>query len=547
MQRARRVVVAFGLLWGCAAADAAIPDRASPVDLGPAPEASSRRASASTELLANVPADTPWIVASLEPLPDDVVRRYAQVWDAFADGMQTTIDEIDPSTLDPETLAVLRELDGRLSREGLRQLGFLPDGRFVLYGVGLAPVLRLPLSDPAKVRAMLERIDAADRRSWSRVRSGGIELARAREDGTSIVWGVIDRELVIAAYPSVLEREILPLVTGAQMPTRSLADIDWARTMRRVHGLVPHGVGRIDLARIVDAWVGRGPSLTTATARAWDWQSDGDACDEAVRAAVARAPEIVFGATEMSSRRIAGRWVWSMDAALRSDLAAIAGPIPAPRDEGVAQVAFAFDLDAAADASRRWAADLRAEAPGCSALAWGESWRPPDSLAGLRGGSATLHAPSRRGDDPSYTVALGWNDPARWLRAVIGPGALATWPAGRAVRLERVAPQLASTVEDAFVLRTDRAVALAGGRRARAHARQATRGSRRDDDTIARMRLDLGQLRRAIGRRAVERYLAGLDPVERAMSSAVLDLLGEYEAGVAIGEQGVVADWGLGG
>lgn len=543
MQRARSVGLALGLLCGCAVAEAAVPDGTTPAAVEP--EAAPNRASDGADPLAHVPADTPWIVASLAPLPDDVVRRYAPLWDAAAGAVQTAIDDLDPRSVDPETLAVARALDGRLSREGLHDLGFAPDGRFVLYGVGLAPVLRLPLSDPQKVRALLQRIDDADRRPWPRVRSGSTELARMQEDGTSIVWGVVRSELVVAAYPSALEREILPLVAGDEMPVRSLADVGWVKAMRREHGLSPYGLGRIDLQEVGDAWVGRGPSLATATARAWGWQSDDDACGEALRVAVARAPEVVFGATSMSSRRIAGRWVWTMDASLRSDLAAIAGPIPAPRDEGVARVAVAFHLDAAATAARRWIAEVDAKAPGCSALALADDWTAPDALAGFLGASATLHAPARRGDDPSWTLASGWDDPERWLAAVIGPGALASWPAGRAVRLQKVAPQLAAKMEGAFVVRTDRTVAVASGRRARAHARQAARTGRRDDDTLVQVFVGLGQLRRAIGGRTLQRHLDGLEPVEREMTEALLDLLGDYEARLAVDDAGLVGEWAL--
>jgi hypothetical protein len=330
------------------------------------------------------------------------------------------------------------------------------------------------------------------------------------------------------------------------MPARSLADVGWAKEMRRTHGLLPFGLGRVDLQAITEAWLGRGPTLATATARAWGWASDMEACDDAVRAAIARAPQIVFGATEMSSRRLAGRWVWTMDAALVRDLAAIAGPIPAPRDEGVAQVAFAFDLDAAGRAARRWIADVEAKAPGCPVWDVAEDWDPPDSIAGLRGGSATLHAPARRKrDEPSYTLALGWDDPSRWLGAVIGPGALADWPGGRAVRLEKVLPSVSGELADAFVVRTDGAVALASGRRARAHAREAGRAVRRDDDTLVKVFVGLGQVRRAIGARVLERALAGMDPIERETTEAVLDLLGDYEARLAAGDAGLVAEWAL--
>lgn len=529
-------------LLGCAIAEGApLPASGLAVRASPGAEPSPR-AARHEDLLAYVPVDAPYVLAVLEPAPRGYVRRIEPVLTPILSALQTELDGVDRAELDPELRTLLGELDGRLSAAGLRELGVDPNPRWVVYGIGLAPVLRLRLHDPARFDRLLRRIDAADGTPWPTLAQAGVSGWRVTDDETSVAWAVVGDDFVVTVYPSALEDRIVPEALGVRPPARSLADSGWAKTQRREHGLLPHGLGRVDLLALTDAWTGQGADTTAATARAWDLVADDEPCGAAVRSVVALAPELVFGLTELSEAAVRGRSIWRMRGSLVADLARIAGPLPKTRD-GVAAAGFAVDMARVEAVARRWAVDLHRAAPACVDA---ELWKLvvfPEAVASVQGGAAVLHTYDRREEAVSYTAVLALAEPERWLSVVLPELSLRDWPKRRPVPAREVWPR--AELDDAFVARTSDAVALAGGDRARAHARRAARASGRDDDTLFFLHLGFGEVRQAIPPRMLREALDELDPAERELAEGVLALLGDYDARVFVEDAGLTADWSL--
>lgn len=518
------------------------------VQAGPPAEgptgAPPRRRAAGDDLLAHVPADAPYVLAVLEPAPAGLVRRIEPVLAPLRQAVQQGLHELRAAELDPEARALVEALDGRISATGLRELGLDPNPTFVLHGLGLAPVLRVRLHDGPRLHALLRRIDAADGEPWPIWAVDDVSGWKLQDGDTALAWAIVGHDLVVTLYPRTLETEVLPLAFGARRPSRSLADTGWASAMRREHGLVEHGLGRVDLRALADAWTGRAGGLLGATTRAWGFEPDDDPCNAAIRRAAERMPEVVLGLTALSDDRVGGRWLLRLDRALRRDLAALAGPIPTTAD-GVASAGFALDMAGAERSARAFMDDLRRAAPGCiDADAW-HGVTLPLAIASVRSGAATLHAyDPRKPDDASYTAVLGLSAVEPWLAAALPDASLRDFPRRRPVPARDVlgpAPDLAH----AFVARTDDGVAIASGHRARAHARRAARVRGRDRDELFALDLALGGLRRAIPARTLRDGLDDLDPLERALAEGVLDLLGDYEARVRVDDAGLAAEWSL--
>ena len=90
-------------------------------------------------LLAHVPADTPYLGANLAPLPDEIIdlqfQRYAPVTaeaqKVLAEIRADMESDAPTDAADRIALAILVELDGKLSRAGLESLGLrTPGGGF---------------------------------------------------------------------------------------------------------------------------------------------------------------------------------------------------------------------------------------------------------------------------------------------------------------------------------------------------------------------------------------------------------------------------------
>jgi hypothetical protein len=120
-------------------------------------------------LLQHIPADTPYAFIgmgnkSAGSTRDFLTRIYAP-FQKLMPQIEAKLGDLDDLHLAPDNKALARavigELKGRLSADGLAELGFDIDGRFAIYGIGLLPALRLQLADPAALRAAIERVQTA--------------------------------------------------------------------------------------------------------------------------------------------------------------------------------------------------------------------------------------------------------------------------------------------------------------------------------------------------------------------------------------------------
>jgi len=116
-------------------------------------------AAADPGLLKYVPAETPYIFAMLEPVPDDIADKFEPKLElmlaAYRDLLQTIVElgvaegseSGESDGLPEEAAGVVNELSGLLSVEGLRSAGIDRESTMVFYGSGLLPVLRMSVTD----------------------------------------------------------------------------------------------------------------------------------------------------------------------------------------------------------------------------------------------------------------------------------------------------------------------------------------------------------------------------------------------------------------
>jgi len=110
----------------------------------------SKQTVAANELLSYVPADSPYVFASLAPLPEDVMDKLEPTVDRVLRSYDALLQEIvvmaaakagDEDGADDEEAkkiaAVVRELSSLMSLDGLRSIGFERESRVVVYGNGL--------------------------------------------------------------------------------------------------------------------------------------------------------------------------------------------------------------------------------------------------------------------------------------------------------------------------------------------------------------------------------------------------------------------------
>lgn len=326
-------------------------------------------------LLAYVPADTPYLMAVLQP-PSAALRQ--RMLDEFSSSARDAVKKLDAvrpadaSNLAPWMRAVFAlrdELHGDDPAQWATDLGFDPNGRMVIYGLGLWPVLRYDLLDPAKLRAAIQRVAAA---------GGPMVQARTFHDHAywtvaieelTLIGAIVDHHAMVALVPTANLDAALPHLLGTKLPGDSLRTASVLPALVARHGFGPALVGYVDSQRLVDVIEQGGPLHDATTAQL------GAALTPACRADVARivavAPRIAFGYKRLDEQGMDARIVLETPAWLTQQLSHLRAEVPAPPITGVPMLAAGIAFDG--DAMHAWlgqvAEALRAHPLTCPALA----------------------------------------------------------------------------------------------------------------------------------------------------------------------------------
>ncbi|MEM1411232.1 MAG: hypothetical protein AAGH19_02660 [Pseudomonadota bacterium] len=299
-------------------------------------------------LLRYIPADTPFVMASIEPIPQQLNDVYLERAEPFIAQMEATLsglrddlaNDADGSE-NPEAAAVadavLAEFDGNLNREGLESLGIALEQVGAIYGHGLFPVMRMGLGDPALVQAMIDRVQAKAGVSIPVNNFQGKDYWRAggNDEPMALYVAMLEDHIAFTSGPVSLEAEFLPALLGLELPERSIADSGALTALNEEKGYGPYGSGYIKLDRVAD-------ELFDADSLTVRWMTDmgtydlaaiDPACAQEARLVTAFVPRLVAGVTELTEDRFGMRYQVETNAWLGGQLERLVGEVPpAPSD-----------------------------------------------------------------------------------------------------------------------------------------------------------------------------------------------------------------------
>jgi hypothetical protein len=334
-------------------------------------------------LFASIPADTPYVLASFEAVPLEVLAMYR---DLVGPELRRALENArrGGGELDRLMPVLYEELDGKWTAAGLESLGLSATPRFALYGLGLMPVLRLEIRDGRALLAVIERIaKRAELPLPAPETQGGRSFWRIGEGDRPVLVAITGDQLVIASGPRGALDAALPHLLGLEKPARSMADGAELAAARQKHALGGQAVGIADARRLWAHLLAAGhPS---------------PACAAELDRLAARAPRLVAG-YQITRTQHDLAMVLEVAPDLAGELRALRGELPgyaqSLADQPLLMVAASIDLPrgqallrAAAEATRRAAAACESAAAHDAAAAlaaWLADPLPPP-LAQLRG------------------------------------------------------------------------------------------------------------------------------------------------------------------
>ena len=308
-------------------------------------------------LLRYVPADTPYVFALLESLPDDVADKLEPKVDAilvtYQDVLRTIVEMAAAKKSDSEdsipddAAALLKEFSGLLSIEGLRGAGIDRDSKMVLYGEGLLPVMRMTLSDGKLLEAAIARIENKANQKMSVGTIDGQSYRYAGDEKARVIVAVIDDEFVLSVMPSNLPDDLLKSVLALTMPSSSIAETGELQTIINDNGFQPNSVGLVDFERIVATFLDNqsGVNGELLTLMDYDDSQLSDICRAEIRAIAGIAPRIITGYTEMSTARFTSNTILELRSDIAAGLATLPAPVPGLGSEQGGLLAFGMGLD----------------------------------------------------------------------------------------------------------------------------------------------------------------------------------------------------------
>jgi len=310
------VVVLLIAASGCKKEGATGDSMALPAELAPHPAQGDPARLAVPPLFANIPADTPYLLAGMASFPPELLARIQR---GLAPVVAPLVQQWQSLAGQNKVLAaIVAELDGKCNQAGLESLGFSSEPRFAIYGLGLQPVVaRLAVKDHAVVQATIERIAA---------KAGATLPAMATRDGRSywkvdiaagsIVIALADNQLITAVGTAPEVEAKLGLILGSDKPAQSMADGRLVKELMARHGLGGQMIGFADTRTIA------GKALEAAGA------APSAACTAELDRLSAKVPRVVFGYGELSASRASGALVVELAPDVVTDLKALRVELP---------------------------------------------------------------------------------------------------------------------------------------------------------------------------------------------------------------------------
>jgi hypothetical protein len=347
--------------------------KAAPAEPGPADRAAGRGAGAAPapalpqpDFLRLIPADTPFLFAALSPLPAGYAAReyvsrlaaYEKVLPAVERLRRERPRELRRlDFLVRLEIAVLAELGGTASAARLAAIGLDPATVGALYGLGMNPVVRIRLSDPARFAAALDRM-AARLQPIERAALGKQRYYAARDETVLWIVAVAGRDLVVALIPPAQRSLWLPLILGQRAPARSLAGDRRLDQLAADYGLSPAGLGYAQVSGMAAAL---GASLPSP-------------CREELVQLAGAVPRIAVGLTSASAAQMRARSAVELRPDIAVSLTGLRGEVPGLAPPGGApaalQVAAGVDVNALVTWLKRSLARVAARPFRCPSLAW---------------------------------------------------------------------------------------------------------------------------------------------------------------------------------
>ena len=310
-------------------------------------------------LLKYVPADTPYVFASLEPLPDDVMDEiepmldrvllsYRSVLEEVIAARQAELTEEEQNSEEAQRVrALVEELSTLLSVQGIRDAGIARDSLMAFYGNGLLPVMRIGLSDGALFEAAIARIEERAGSQMPVAEFEGQSYRYFDAEELRILIAVVGEQAVFALVPAAFEDAQTGRALGLTLPDSSIVESTVLQDIISKYDYTNHVVGFVDVAAIAERFVGQPTGLDVDLMALLEHDNTdlSDVCKAEIRDVAGVAPRMVIGYTGISAKRFDSNIVFELRDDIAAGLQALPAVVPGLGGDHGGLMSFGMSLD----------------------------------------------------------------------------------------------------------------------------------------------------------------------------------------------------------
>jgi hypothetical protein len=335
--------------------------------------ACGRDSSEPIDVLAYVPADSPYVIANRIGTPKEVTDNWMNVFGQQNErSYQQLAEGTMPEFLDDDTVGWLRvvlpELGKMSSPEAYESLGLDPAGRFATYGVGLTPVYRGQIADQSRFDAMIARIEAEAGMPLPTRTIGGVAFYQLPASQADALFGSYDGYFVAGLAPPGQSEERWKAQLGLTLPERSMLDSGALAALDSEYGYTGHLSGYVDMLALYDRLVEPGPDRTMHAELGLPVPELDESCTSELRAIVGQFPRAVIGTTSYQAQALEVLATLETDPALAGKLQALAAPLPGASSAAPFRFAIGLRLPATIRLAGTVADSILADTYACDSL-----------------------------------------------------------------------------------------------------------------------------------------------------------------------------------
>lgn len=314
-----------------------------------------------TDPLTYVPADTPYVLANLEPVPkaqiDEWFIKLQPFFDQYGQLLETILHDdplikkamngADNTTGGKLISAFVDEIKTHNTVEKWRELGYKPDMRIAMYGVGLMPVFRVELSDAEAFKATISRIETKVGEKLLTGKVGNQEYWLVDGAKMQLLFGIQGNQLVLGAAPKNASEELRKQLFGITRPTKNLLDSGKLAELNKKYNYTPYASGYIDIRHIGALIIGEHSKTDEefVIGVGGSFPERDPVCAKEMDAMLNHYPRMVFGYNEFSTKRMVMDGKLELEPELAKDLmATFSNPMPGMGAKGEGLLDFTMSI-----------------------------------------------------------------------------------------------------------------------------------------------------------------------------------------------------------